>query len=511
MTDKKIVIVGGGTAGWLSALFAQQNLPSTDITLIESDEIGILGAGEGSVPLFISFLQSLKIDILDLINKTNSTYKYGISFDNWNGPDTSYFHSFTGSTLDDNTTGRTTEIDHAYRAYMLSKGQNPFDLLLGKQLVDQNKSHFITAYQEGHRGATEIQPPVGKSIHFDARALAKYFREIAEQRGVVRIEGKITTVNTDSDGYITDLHLESGQTIDADFVIDCSGFARLVLGKTMGAEWQSYKEHLPAKAALPFFLPADEFIKPCTQSIAMKYGWMWKIPLQHRYGCGYVFDSDYIDYDQAKQEVEEFLGVEIDPPTKFKFEPGCFKENWIKNCVGVGLSAGFIEPLEATAIVVAVLQLLRLSDKAELIFTKQEAYKKTYNKIIRDLNEEIRDFIYFHYVTKRTDTEFWRDFTKNNKMPDSIRDAMEVWKDKPIVENGDFNGSAWMFGAVNWASVGYGLGNIITEENTSRLAALHPKILQIGAQQELRFKMNNNTILPQAIDQRAMMNIIKGH
>ena len=216
------------------------------------------------------------------------------------------------------------------------------------------------------------------------------------------------------------LTLDTQKVIPLDFVFDCTGFYRLLIGKHYNSKWKTYTDVLPVKAAVPFFLEPnfDEELPTYTDSIAMKYGWMWQIPLQHRTGCGYVYDSDLISEEEAIQEIEEYLGFEPLYPRKnkggFKFEAGCYETPWVKNCIALGLSAGFIEPLEATSIMVTIGCLQDIFSNVQNIQDKNSPFREVYNTLVEKKNDEIRDFLYFHYMTGRTDTDFWKKFTFEN-------------------------------------------------------------------------------------------------
>jgi len=339
-----IVIVGGGTAGWLSALYLNSKFKNSKITLIESDEIGILGAGEGTTGNIVKFLNDLGISPDDMINNCEATFKTGIDFENWTEPGSVYYHP----------------IDYK------PKGD-------------------------------------GYAYHFNARLLAKYLKSLAIERGVNWIEGIVTEPILNDMNQI--IGLKTIDTIiDATFVIDCSGFKRLLIGNHYKSNWISYEEHLKVNTAIPFFLPTDSInIRTTTKSIAMKYGWMWQIPLQSRRGCGYIFDSTEISETDAKKEIIELLGVDVEFNKPIKFKPGSYENVWIENCLAIGLSGGFLEPLEATSIMTTILQLEAFYDT-----TLKKMTIKKYNKFVNTINTQNMIFIYYHYLTNKKDTNFWK-------------------------------------------------------------------------------------------------------
>ena len=268
-----IIIVGGGTAGWITSLFLLSEYKDVNISVIESDTIGILGAGEGSTPLMRKFLKKCNIDENDFIKKTKSTFKLGIDFENWNIHNTSYKHPFINN---------------------------------------------------------------AKAYHFDARLIAEYFKEISINRGVTHINGIVKSFVQNDKKDITNLVLSDDTTIPTDFVFDCSGLHRLLIGKLYNSNWVSYSNHLKVNTAVPFFLNRDDTnMELDTKAIAMDYGWMWMIPLQHRWGCGYVFDGNMIDEKQAKVEVEIKLNRKIESPKTLKFSAGYYDNVWVNNCIAI--------------------------------------------------------------------------------------------------------------------------------------------------------------------------------
>jgi tryptophan halogenase len=339
-----IVIVGGGTAGWLSALYLNSKFKNSKITLIESDEIGILGAGEGTTGNIVKFLNELGITSDDMIKNCEATFKTGIDFENWTEPNLAYHHP----------------IDYKV------KGQ-------------------------------------GYAYHFNARLLAKYLKSLSIERGVNWIEGIVTETVASDENRIIGLKT-TDSTIDASFVIDCSGFKRLLIGNHYKSNWISYESHLKVNTAIPFFLPNKiTDIKTTTKSIAMKHGWMWQIPLQTRMGCGYIFDSTEITEDDAKKEIIEWVGHSVEFNRQIKFKPGSYENVWIENCLAIGLSTGFLEPLEATSIMTVILQLEVFNE----VISKKITLEK-YNKFVNSINTQNMIFIYYHYLTNRTDTNFWK-------------------------------------------------------------------------------------------------------
>lgn len=376
---KKVVIIGGGTAGWLTSLVVNKFWKNVDVTLIESSKIGILGAGEGGTSNFGKMLSLLNINQKEFFERTKSTVKGGLHLYNWTGQNELAKHLFFGD------------------------GPNEI-----------NKSY---------------------AYHFDARLVAKYFKEIAVSRGVKWVDGEVENIINQNEN-ITELQLKDGNIIELDFVFDCSGFARLIIDGVHKEKWHSYSDYLMMNKALAFFLPQENDYqvddKTYTEMTSMNCGWMFQIPLQHRWGCGYVFNDKYITVEDAKNEVEKYLGHEITLQKVFDFNPGTHKRSWIGNSISIGLSYGFIEPLEATSLMSTIMQLKKLID---INFDEGDVEK--YNMWCYQINEQNLNFIRYHYLCERDDTQFWKDCTsmpipsklkkildKNNSI--TVRNDMEL-------------------------------------------------------------------------------------
>ena len=291
------------------------------------------------------------------------------------------------------------------------------------------------------------------SFHFNATKLAQRFKEIGLERGIEVFENTITNVHLDQNNNVVSLDLDSGSNITCDFVFDCSGFHRLIIGKTFNSKWKSYKEFLPTDSAIPFFLDMTDKIPPYTEAIAMKYGWMWKIPLQNRFGCGYVYDSSLISEEEAVKEVEEFLGFVPHYPRKdkggFSFSPGSFEEPWQNNVVAVGLAANFVEPLEATSLWVSMVELTEIFSAPDFLINNCPEIRAEFNKIVVNMNDDILNFIYFHYMSLRKDTSFWEKFSYENA-PDELKKKLDIWQ-KRMPSKAD-NGNHWK--SKSWFLVG---------------------------------------------------------
>lgn len=409
MQLNNVVIVGGGTAGWLTALYADRLFPLSKITVVASSEIGILGAGEGTTVDFIRFLDELDIPISDIIKHANGTIKSGIKFSNWNGDGNSYFHSFLIKKYIDDINMYKDEIH---------EGNNLDEV----QFTSASALRDKVLYKKG-----SLENVCSDALHFDANLLARYLEGVGVNRGIKLIDEEVSDIVSDSDGYISSLVMKSGNSIDAAFVFDCTGFKRLIIGNFYKGKWHSYAGSLPVNRAMPFFISNQgENLPPYTEAIAMKHGWMWKIPTQGRYGCGYVFDDAFASDDDIKQEVEEYLGHSITSPRMFSFNAGCYENVWIKNCIAIGLSSGFTEPLEATSIWVSIQTLELINHKINGILERDLQAIADFNGTIRNMNEEVVSFLHFHYLTDRQDSKFWKTFSDKTKTPEMVRNLSEI-------------------------------------------------------------------------------------
>jgi tryptophan halogenase len=429
----KFVIVGGGSAGWISALFVRANFPDSQITVIQSSEIGILGAGEGTTPHIIDFLDEIDVPVSRLIKDAKAVLKSGIKFSNWNGDKKYYYHSFMDNLELDHTIF--SELKHTRFPMLdlevIANGGSLDDIGFNSAASDRNCVRFVPNTDANAKTLDPILhfTRLGRTaLHFDANLLANCLENIGRERNIDVINGVINNFTTADTGHITSVNINSTK-IECDFVFDCSGFSRLIIGNLYKTKWKSYKEYLPAKRAMPFFIPNNsQIIPPYTDSTAMKWGWMWKIPVQGRFGCGYVYDSDRISDEEAKAELDQEIGIEVDVPRLLNFEPGRYEKIYEKNCLAIGLSSGFIEPLEATSIWTSLMILNAWIENPSAITHDDQRARDKVNKRHSDMNDNTLGFVYFHYITKRDDTEFWKNFTIDNKIPESLYKLLEESK-----------------------------------------------------------------------------------
>ena len=394
----KITIVGGGTAGWIAAYFICKSKPGQhNITVIESSEIGIIGAGEGSTGSMLDLLNGTyfdyQVDIDKFMRETDSTVKLGINHKNWTGDGSSYFAPLDASP----TWTELEDTDFKYFYHKYGKEKMHLASEIGQQFANKDRT-------------------VSSAFHFDGHKVGKFFKNICLEDGVKVIDDVVETVNTNGK-TITSLDLKSGLKIDSDFYIDCTGFKRLLM-KNLDIGWHSYKDVLTVNSAMPFILDYEEGEDPdlFTSATALSAGWMWTIPLQTRKGCGYVFDSNFITKEEAQQEIEDYLGKKIKPIKWINFESGRSEKFWEGNCMCLGLASTFVEPLEATSIHTTIVQLLLwcqecLFENFDQTITEENRY--SYNHKVQRLYDLTMDFISYHYQGERYDTEFWKSIVDN--------------------------------------------------------------------------------------------------
>lgn len=447
-----VVIVGGGTAGWMAALLVQKQHPEKTVTLVESSAIGILGAGEGTTPHFLTFLQDVDIPVRDLVQRCSATFKTGVVFENWSCAPSKYTHGFLNSPRLCWSDARWAHLLNGE----IAAGRNLDDLNFTARCTEAKKLPIVYGNYPTAKSPHEAYDELGLlGLHFDARLLAEELKRTATARGVIRIDANVTGFSQDASGAISSVHID-GADLPADFVFDCTGFARKIIGGLYKTKWNSYGDFLPMKHAIPFFMSHDNDVAPCTVSRAMKYGWVWQIPVQNRYGMGYVFDSSYISADQALDEVRQVYGESVVSPTEFKFSPGCFEKACVKNAAAVGLSQGFVEPLEATSLWVTYLTLKDILASG-LLDKATDAAAEQVNKTFKQRTDEVADFLYVHYLTSRNDSAFWSEFrTRNTPRPQLGEIIARVSSDAIFAD------SFLMFGAASWQQVLQGLGHPTT-------------------------------------------------
>jgi len=450
---KQVIIVGGGTAGWLTALFANKLLAEVEITVIDSSEVAPIGVGEGTLPHFLSVLEMLDIPMMKVVEECDGTTKHGIKFTNWHGDDTSYFHLFIS---DNETWTNPCNIRDSYIPLnfleALNRDMNISETCFQHILCNENKNPFVLDKQDGGLKVVD-----DFALHFNAKLLGVLLRKIAISRGVRVVDSEVTKVSVE-ENKVTQLQA-GNHTFSPDIVYDCTGLHKVIISK-LDTEWKAYSDFPTVNTAIPFVINhTDSVLPPYTESIAMKYGWVWKIPTQERFGCGYTFNSTYCSVEEAKEEIlQQFPEAKI-PGRVIEFSPGHYVEPWKGNCIAIGLSAGFIEPLEATSIFTTTLSIIESMIMPNLLFRLHPTYINSFNKKWVEVTEEIRDFVYLHYLTDRADTPYWINFSQYNA-PKGLREDLDKWKDYPI---GTIDVLTRIFNLSSWYEVMQGLRKLDTD------------------------------------------------
>ena len=426
---ERILIVGGGTAGWMCAAALAHKLAAlpVSIELVESEAIGTVGVGEATVPHIRFFNATLGIDEAEFMRATKATFKLGIEFRNWGRIGDSYIHPFGAFGVD---------IAGApfLQAWLRARAEGyapPFESI-SLPIAAARRDRFSRPDAD----PSSLYSTYSYAYQFDAGLYGQFLRRIAKAAGVTRLEGRITEVLRDGEGGdITAVRLESGAELRADLFIDCSGFRSLLLGQTMGVPFDSWAHWLPCDRAIAVPCESREGLTPYTRATAREAGWIWRIPLQHRVGNGHVYCSRFLDDDEAERVLlDQLEGSPIAAPNRLRFEAGKRRQQWSGNAVAIGLSAGFLEPLESTSIhliQLAISRLLELLPSGPVDPGAQAEFNRS-----MDLEyERIRDFLILHYcATERDDTPFW-DYCRTMDLPDSLAFKIELFRKRGVVVN----------------------------------------------------------------------------
>jgi tryptophan halogenase len=429
---KKIVIVGGGSSGWMTAAYLSVKLKDVDITLIESSDIPIIGVGESTIPPMVEFMKALGLKEKDWMPQCNATYKSAIRFrDYYSTTDPDFWYSFEPmANVGERPVGRYWYNKHLSGSY--PDRQSFFDYcFLAPEMCRQGKTlTSLSGY--------------GPAYQLDAGLLGEFLMEMSKKNGVERIIDTINEVNLTESGSIKSLSCEKGPDIEGDLFIDCSGFRSLLLGEAMGEPFGDYYDYLFNDKAVALRYPYEDKeaeLFPYTKSTAVSAGWVWQIPLYSRRGSGYVYCSRHKSGDEAETELRQMLGEERLKDVEARhldFRAGKHDRVWVKNCLGIGLSAGFVEPLESTGLFIVQLQAETLAHVLGSNNDYNAGDVKVYNQVMDELYNGVRDFLICHFVlTEREDTPYWREVKYETKIPDSLGELLRYSRmtipDLPVI------------------------------------------------------------------------------
>jgi tryptophan halogenase len=453
MTDQRIrniVIVGGGSAGWMTAAALAKALDrDCSIRLVESEEIGIIGVGEATVPHLSVFNKMLGIDEADFVRQTMGTFKLGVQFVDWQKPGKTYVHGF--GTMIGLDVGMLPFHHYWLRARQVGQVSDIGDYSLNTLAAPRGK--FMVSAIDAP--ANTPLANIAYAYHFDTGLYGRYLRHHAQSMGVQRTEGKVcNTVLRPHDGFVEAIVMESGEVIQADLFIDCSGFRGLLIEQALHTGYEDWDHWLPTDRAVTVGCEAVRPPTPYTRATAQAAGWQWRIALQHRVGNGHVYAGRYLSDDEAAATLLHNLdGRATGDPRLIRFRAGTRKQAWNRNVVAIGLSSGFLEPLESTGIFLiqsAVMRLLNLFPQKDF----SQALIDRYNAQSRFEIERIRDFLILHFhATERDDTPFWN-YCRTMEIPETLRSTMALFK-----ESGQFIRNAdELFGLVSWVQVMLGQG-----------------------------------------------------
>jgi len=437
----RVVIVGGGTAGWMAAAALSKTFgENLQVVLIESDEIPTVGVGEATIPPIQNFHVLLELSEADFLRAVNGTFKLGIEFENWGSLGERYFHPFSHHGID----SWAAQFHH----YWLKARQQGAAVALDEFSLEAIMARANRFGREGERKANY-------AYHFDAGLYAKLLRQLGEAQGVDRTEGKVVDVKLDGEsGFIESVQLESGQVIDGDLFIDCSGFRGLLIEQALQTGWEDWSHWLRSDRAAAVQTESVAPPSPYTRSTARSCGWQWKIPLQNRVGNGLVYCSHFMSDDDAQKSLRDNLeGKPITDIRTIRFATGRRLKQWNKNCVALGLASGFLEPLESTSIHLiqnSIIRLVKLFPASGI----EQSEVDQFNREVKTEIEQIRDFIILHYhVTKRADTEYWNE-CREMEVPDTLAHKLRLARSNGRI----FRDNNELFSEPSWAAVMFGQG-----------------------------------------------------
>src|SRR5690349_18860420 len=475
---KQIVIAGGGSAGWMTAaaLSSLLNPKDVSITVVESDEIGIIGVGEATIPDIINFNRMLGIGEAEFMKATHATFKLGIEFVDWGRKGDRYIHPFSVHGVD------MQGIDfHNYWLHERAGG--------GQHAIEQYSLCAVSAKQNRFTlpdpNPRSLLSHIRYAYHFDATLYARYLRAYAEARGVRRVEGKIQEIlQAPESGHVTALRLDHGATVEGDFFFDCTGFRALILEKVLGVQYVDWSRWLPCNSALAVPCCHSGPLLPYTRATARSAGWQWRIPTQRRTGNGHIYCREFMSDDEATSVLLANLdGEALADPRQIRFTAGHRQVFWSRNCIAIGLAAGFLEPLESTSIYLiqeGISRFISLFPDATL----PDVVRDEYNRHMRTEFEQVRDFIILHFsATERDDTPFWN-YCRNMSIPDSLRHKIELFRTASRV----FRYEEELFSRPSWVAVL--LGQNIVPRQCDPIVASLPRAMVHESLESMRLAMD---------------------
>ena len=470
---KRIVVVGGGTAGWMAAAALSKFVGGNGrrIVLVESEAIGTVGVGEGTIPPILEFNLQLGLDEAEFLRETHATYKLGIEFAGWTQPGERYFHQF-------GQIGRPLNGLSLHQLWLRHR-DNPS---VGPLAAYSMSAVAAALHRFAHPSPDPADPlsQIAYAFHFDAAAYGQFLRKYAQAHGAERIEGKIVGVEQDGEsGFVTAVRLEDDRRVRGDLFIDCSGFRSLLLGQKLGVGFEDWSHWLPCDRAIAVPSARSEPLLPYTRSTAHAAGWQWRIPLQHRTGNGHVYSSAFMDDDEAERILLETLDAEpIADPKRLRFTAGRRTRAWEANVVAVGLSSGFLEPLESTSIHLiqhGVQKLLSLFPSRGINPVERDEY----NRHMVNSYEPVRDFIILHYFANRRPEPFWKQM-REMALPDTLRHKIDLFR----LHGRVFRYNEELFDVPSWIAVM--LGQEIIPAEPDPLASAMPDDEVLRAMGDLR-------------------------
>jgi tryptophan halogenase len=465
----KVVVLGGGTIGYLTALIFKKKYPEVEVKIIASSSIGVVGPGEGLTPSINKSLSYLGISLSEFLSASNGTIKNGIKYTNWGVKNKSFFHSFYDPILDEQEV-----FDDPSQFFELTK----VAASLNKNLDEINLQASLS-----EEGKVMLENAEDFAFHIDATKIIPFLENLAIKDGIEIIDSVVKDINTGPNGDILSLSLENSRTVPLDFVFDCSGFRRLLIGNHYKQKWISASKHLPANSAIACRLPIDKDPAPYTEARAMDYGWSWKIPLQDRYGCGYVFNDSYISFEKAEEEMISVFGKDLEVVHRINFESGFFENVLVNNCLALGLSNSFFEPIEATSIDGSLSLLYKFLNEVSapyIIRYGRPQLAKMFNDYFRKRQFFTLSFIYLHYQTKKTNTVFWKDAVEKYPIPnypeyDTERLVGTLGKNDPSDYDSELSRWLQIWKLQSWMAINHGNELVDTEDGVSETQILNYK------------------------------------